>query len=368
MSNWEKYLKDIYLDPTHPASFGSPDRLYQLVKKEGKYKISHSQIKKWIQKQESYSRNKGVKRTFQRGRVIVAGIDDQFDADLASLVYYADDNDGYKYLLVVIDIFSRYGWVEPLKDKTANEIVKAFDKILKEGRIPKRLRTDAAKDFTSERFQNYVESKNITHFVTHSEKQANYVERFIKTLKSRIFRYMVEKNTARYIDVLPKIVDSYNRTWHSGIRSEPINVNKKNEKQLWWQMYWPREPYDPNKKKHEIKYAFKVGDRVRTTYIRRPFQREYDSRWTGEIFKISRRFMRQGQPIYKVVDWYDRPIRGTFYQKELQKVEVSDDDIFKIEKVIKYKGRGNKREALVRWLGWPKKFDSWIPASNITKR
>ena len=73
---------------------------------------------------------------------------------------------------------------------------------------------------------------------------------------------MVEKNSPRYIDVLPKIVDSYNRTWHSGIRSEPINVNKKNEKQLWWQMYWPREPYDKDKKKHEIKYAFKVGDRV----------------------------------------------------------------------------------------------------------
>ena len=228
MSNWEKYLKSIYFDPSHPASFGGPDRLYKIVKKEGKYMISHSQIKKWIQKQESYSRNKGVKRNFQRGRVIVAGIDDQFDADLASLIYYADDNDGYKYLLVVIDIFSRYGWVQPLKDKTGKEIVSAFDEILKEGRIPKCLRTDAAKDFTSERFQNYVESKNITHFVTHSEKQANYVERFIKTLKSKIYRYMVEKNSPRYIDVLPKIVDSYNRTWHSGIRSEPINVNKKN--------------------------------------------------------------------------------------------------------------------------------------------
>ena len=106
MSNWKKYLKSIYFDPSHPASFGGPDRLYKIVKKEGKYTISHSQIKKWIQKQESYSRNKGVKRNFQRGRVIVAGTDDQFDADLASLIYYADDNDRYKYLLVVIDIFS----------------------------------------------------------------------------------------------------------------------------------------------------------------------------------------------------------------------------------------------------------------------
>ena len=83
--------------------------------------------------------NKGLKRKFQRGRVVVEGIDDQFDIDLASFIYYADENDGYKYLLVVIDIFSRYGWVEPLKDKTANEIVKAFDKVLQEGRIPKKI-------------------------------------------------------------------------------------------------------------------------------------------------------------------------------------------------------------------------------------
>ena len=71
-----------------------------------------------------------------------------------------------------------------------------------------------------------MKSKNITHFVTHNEKQANYVERFIKTIKNKIFKYMVEKNSPRYIEVLPKIVHSYNRTWHSGIRSEPINVNK----------------------------------------------------------------------------------------------------------------------------------------------
>ena len=172
------------MDPSHPAKFSNPRTLYKAVKTEGKHKISHSQIKKWIQKQESYSRNKSIKRKFQHERVIVAGIDDQFDADLASLVYYADDNDGYKYLLVVIDIFSRYSWVEPLKDKTASQIVNAFDKILSGGRIPKRLRTDAAKDFTSEKFQTFVKGKNIVHFVTHNEKQANYVERFIKTLKS----------------------------------------------------------------------------------------------------------------------------------------------------------------------------------------
>ena len=129
-----------------------------------------------------------------------------------------------------------------------------------------------------------MKSKNITHFVTHNEKQANYVECFIKTIKNKIFKYMVEKNAPRYIEVLPKIVHSYNRTWHSGIRIELINVNETNEKQLWWQMCWPKEPYDPNKKKHEVKYTFKTGDRVQTTFLRRPFQREYDTRWSGEFF------------------------------------------------------------------------------------
>ena len=366
MSNWEKYLEKIYFDPAHPASFEGPLRLYQYVKKEGKYKLSHGQIKRWIQKQESYSRNKGVKRSFQRGRVIVAGIDDQFDADLASFASYADENDGYKYLLAVIDIFSRYAWVKPLKDKTSKEIVAAFDSILSEGRIPRRVRSDAAKDFTSAGFKNYLEDKGITQMITHSEKQANYVERFIQTLKSKLYRYMIEKNSPRYIDILPKIVDSYNRTWHSGIQSEPINVNKTNERKLWWQMYWPKEPYDRKlKKKRRIPYNFKEGDKVRTTYTRKAFQREYDARWTAEIFKIKRRFMRQGQPIYTVVDWYDHPVEGTFYQHELQKVEAADDDLFKVESILRYKGRGKNKQALIKWKGWPKKFNSWIPASNI---
>ena len=114
---------------------------------------------------------------------------------------------------------------------------------------------------------------------------------------------MVEKNSARYIDILPQIVKSYNNTWHSGIRSEPINVTKKNERQLWWQMYWPKQPFDKTlKRKKRIPFSFKVGDKVRTSYTRNPSQREYDSKWTAEIFKVKRRYMRQGQPIYTVVD------------------------------------------------------------------
>ena len=371
MAPWEDYLRKIYYDPSHPASFEGLKTLYQEVKKEGKFNISHKQLKAWLEKQESYSLNKAVKRNFQRGHVIVSGIDDQWDADLASFMRYARDNNGYKYLLAVIDIFSRYAWVEPIKDKTAPQIVRAFNKILSNGRKPRRLRTDAAKDFTSRGFQKNLKDKGITHFTTHSEKQANYVERFIKTIKARIWRNMRAKNTSRFIDDLPKLVDSYNKSWHSGILSEPINVNKTNESRLWWQMYWPKDTnikIAPKKRKIRNPFVFNVGDKVRISHLRSAFQREYDIKWSTEIFKISKRFLRQNQPIYKLVDWFNKPVKGTFYQKELQKASVKQSDIYKIEKILEYKGRGKNKLAKVHWLGWPKKFDSWILASEIKNK
>ena len=237
-----------------------------LLKKEGKYRLSHGQIKKWLQKQNSYSINKTAKRNFQRSRVIVSGIADQFDSDLASFIPYSNDNDGYKYLLVVIDIFSGYAWVEPIKDKTGNEIVKAFDKTISEGRIPGRLRTDGTTDFTSKKFQDYIKSKKNTHFTTYGVKQANYVERFIKTIKSKIYRYTVQNNIHRYIDVLDKLVKSYIHTWHSGIQAIPSQVTKKNENELWWQMYWPKHKFIKREKQKKVAHKFNIGDKVRVSY------------------------------------------------------------------------------------------------------
>ena len=378
MSPWEDYLKKIYYDPSHPGSYEGAKVLYNIVKKENKYKISHAKIKNWLSNQNAYTVNKAVKRNFERARVVVSGIDDQWDADLASFQPDATENDGFKYLLFVIDIFSRFGWVEPIKDKSSTEIVKAFKKILNGDRKPNRLRTDAATDFTSKGFQKCVTENKIIHFTTHSEKQANYVERFIKTIKSKIFRFMNASNSKRYVDILPYLIDSYNNTWHSGIKSEPSNVNKVNENKLWWQMYWPknmkkdfREMKRMRKRKRMRKfkqrhvYKFNVGDQVRLSTRRGAFQREYDTRWTGEIFKIHRRFMNQELPMYKIVDWFNEPVKGSMYQAELQKVDYNESDTIKIENILKYKGRGTSKEALIKWKDWPKKFNSWILASQI---
>ena len=134
-------------------------------------------------------------------------------------------------------------------------------------------------------------------------------------------------------------------------------------------MYWPKNfgvKKEPKEKK--VKFLFKVGDKVRISHLRSAFQREYDIKWSGEILKVSKRFVRQGQPIYRIIDWLNKPVKGTFYQKELQKVNVTDADVFKVDKILKYKGPGKNKLAKTRWLNWPKKFDSWVPVSELQKK
>ena len=103
-------------------------------------------------------------------------------------------------------------------------------------------------------------------------------------------------------------------------------------------------------------FNFKVGDRVRISALSSIFDREYDQKWSGEIFTISHRFLRNDFPVYRIKDYDGEAITGTFYQPELQKIEVREDDTFKVEKSLKTKGRGHNKRYLVKWLHWPSKF------------
>jgi hypothetical protein len=100
-------------------------------------------------------------------------------------------------------------------------------------------------------------------------------------------------------------------------------------------------------------------------YIRNPFAREYDEKWTGDVFKISQRIIRGGLPVYRIKDFNDDEIKGTFYQSELQKKDVKDDDLWKMEQILKTRGKRRHKQYFVKWLHWASKFNSWIPASNV---
>ena len=358
----DKYLASIYYNPKHPGSYSGPTKLLHVVRQEGKHKISLGHIKKWLSAQDAYTLHRSVQHRTKRNKVVVDGIDDQWDVDLMSMESISKHNDGYSFVLLAIDIFSRYVWVQPLKTKQGKEVVAALKVIFKEGRIPDKIRSDKGTEFTNKTVQAYLKEQNVIHFVTHNEVKANYAERAIKTIKGRIFKYFSEKQTYKYIDTLQDFVHSYNHTRHRSIHMAPVDVNASNEAKLWRQQYV--DPYKKKKKKKKIKYKFKEGEKVRVSFLREPFSREYHQKWSGEIFTVRKRFIRKGLPIYRLKDYSGDDIEGTFYETQLQKVIFDKDKLFKIEKVLKTKGRGRNKKYFVRWLHWPKKYDSWV--SNVT--
>ena len=152
------------------------------------------------------------------------GLDHQWVADLMEVQRFSESNRGYRYLLTVIDVLSKYAWVQPLKAKAGIQLVKAFEKILKEVRLPIQLQTDRGTEFYNQTVQRFLKKQGIHHFSTHGDAKASVVERFNRTLKGRIYRYFNVANTLRYENVLQSLVRGYNATRHRSIGMAPKGV------------------------------------------------------------------------------------------------------------------------------------------------
>ena len=178
----EEYLHDLYYNPESPASFGGVEAVYRAAKEDGKFQLSRNKIRIWLRQKDTYTLHRPVRYRFKRNRVIVGGIDKAWEADLVIMDSLSKENNGYKYILTVIDVLSKYAWVEPLKTKSGENLVKAFEKILKKGRKPEKLHSDKGTEFTNKLFQSFLKHK-ITFFTTYNQTKASLVEWFNRALK-----------------------------------------------------------------------------------------------------------------------------------------------------------------------------------------
>ena len=354
----EETLESIYLNPSHPASFRGLDAVYRAVKEQGKTRISRKQVQNWFSQQDVYTLHKPTRRYYKRSRVIVPGIDAQFQADLVDVQSLSRYNKGYKYLLTCIDIFSKYAWVVPLKTEQGQELVKAFQTILSSGRKPLKLQTDQGTEFLNRLFQKFLRDNNIDFFTVNSGLKASVVERFNRSFKGKMYKYFTAKNTLTYIDVLPQLVSSYNNTYHRSIKMKPTQVAKSNEAKVWETLYGD-DVHKP------VRYKFAVGDRVRISKAKRLFEKSYLPNFTEELFTVYKRMARQ-VPVYKLKDDAGEILDGTFYETELQKI-IKNDDVYRVEKILRKRKRKGVVEYFVKWKGYPDKFNSWVRESNISK-
>ncbi|UYV67413.1 hypothetical protein LAZ67_5000502 [Cordylochernes scorpioides] len=283
----EKSLEEIYYNP-ETGYTGIND----LIRKSGK---SQKEVREFLHKQDVYTRHKPIIRKFERRRVYVSGIDDQWQADLVDMQNNIDR--GSKYILTVIDIFSKYAWAVPIKYKSGNEIVEAFSLIFKE-RLPDKIQTDKGKEFINKNVQNLFKKYKIKFITTESEMKAQVVERFNGTLRGRMEKYFKANKTKKWFNVLGLLIKNYNSSYHRSIKMTPIEASKKeNESKVYRNLFGKTVL-----KIYEQK--FKVGDKVRIYAYKGKFTKGSKPNFTREVFEISE-VLKTAPITYKIKDQKD---------------------------------------------------------------
>ena len=271
-----------YYDQKLVGSYGGVAALRRVVPDQ--------HVKRWLSEQDTYTLHKPVRRRFKRRCAVVGGPNQQWQADLVDVSRLKKTNDGTTFLLTVIDVFSKRAWCVPLKNKSAVSLVAAFAPLLGD-KAPITLQTDKGTEFLNRALQKLLKEYGVHHFATHNEEtKASIVERFNRTLKTRMWRYFTKKQA------------------------------------------------------------------------KRQFKKGYMANWTEELFTIVDAH-RSEPPVYRLVDGHGERLAGTFYEPELQKVVVSKDKTYRIEEILRW--RNKRREAFVKWFGWPASFNSWVDAKTL---
>ena len=292
--------------------------------------------------------HKPIIRKFEKRKVYSTFKDNIGGVDLADMQLLSKYNKGIRFLLCVIDIFSKYAWVVPLKDKKGISIVKAFQSILKQSnRKPNKIWADKGSEFYNAYFKKWLRDNDVVMYSTHNEGKSVVAERFVRTLKDKIYKYMTSISKNVYIDKLDDIVDEYNNTYHTTIKMRPIDVKDNTY-------------INTSKENNNKDPKFKVGDRVRISKYKNIFAKGYMPNWSEEVFVI-KKVKNTVLWTYVINDLNGEEIIGTFYEKELQKTSQEE---FRIEKVIRRKGD----KLYVKWKGYDNSFNSWIDKASLVQR
>lgn len=303
-------LSAAYFNPSHPGSFGGPGRLAESLD------IKYSSVKRFLEQIETYNKNKGVRHKFVRRKISSPTIDYVWQADLIDVSKYSRINKGIHFLLTVIDVLSRYAFVYPLRRKTAKEVTEGFLYIINTNqRKPKFLQCDEGNEFFNRTLAILLKAEKIILYHNHSPLKAAMVERFNRSLMTRLQKQFTYRKQNVYHDVLQNVVDSYNSTVHRSIACAPKDVDKYNQMDAW---------FKSNKdliKRNVTKSKYKVGNFVRMKVLKSVFSKGYASSFSDDTYKISE--VIQSKPVtYKISDNEGNNVLGIFYAQELSLVRI----------------------------------------------
>ena len=229
-------LKQNYLDASLSGSLSGLQNFSRSLKERG-IMIPQEKVKEFLSSEPAYSLHKPAKRKYKRNKVITLGIDYLWQIDLVDMQKFSKLNKGFKYLLTCIDVFSKYAWVKPLKNKHGDSVLAAFKEILENGRKPEKIQSDEGKEFINNSFRKFLKIQKISIYIVNSELKASVVERFNRTLKEKMWRYFTAKGKYVYHDAIETLVKTYNNSYHRTIKMKPNDVSERNEREIYERVF-----------------------------------------------------------------------------------------------------------------------------------
>ena len=359
----EKFLKSLYYNVKQPTAFAREEILWENIKLHDR-NITRMQLQEWLSHQDVYTTHRRVIRRFPRRRIVTKGLNDLWDSDLMDVSNLATHNNGITFIGIFIDVFSRYLYAVPMKNKSTKETLKAIKEALRQSypNQPETIRTDAMKEYVGKEVEDYLRDHDIYHQVSRNESKANYAERIIRTMKKKIYKYLYHNKTQKYIDALPDLVAGYNSNFHSSIKQVPNTATNENESEVWAEQYMS----EPSEVPQKVVFKFSPGQYVRISNSKNPFSRGFGQTFSEELFRVRHRYPTS-PTTYMMEDLQNKKISGLFYEPEMVLVLGKDEDgaEYRIEKIIRRRKVNRKEQVLIKWKGYSEDFNSWKPIENL---
>ena len=337
-----------------PSALRGPKALLDAAHRQGHFHISLEDCKDFLKGQESYTRFRPSRKRYPRNPVVAAFPGHIVQVDLMDMQKFAEENQGYKYVMLAYDTYTKFLAGYPLLDRSTASILQACQTM--QDSLPFHITciySDKESALMSAKVQAWFKNRNIRHYTTTSEVKAPGVERVIRTIRLAMQKYFNITQTWRWIDYLPKFINNYNDRKHSTTKLRPLDAAMDPTLPV------PTSYKPPVEDKDKMARLLPpIGAFVRLNILKSSFRKESAGTWTEEVFRVIRHRLNQPIPMAVVEDLTGERIEGSFYPQEMQEIHFSPEK--RVSQIHSKRKRRGKREILVSYIGYPEKFKEWI--------